>query len=747
MLESKEIAGKLSRVSGEDFFKILSSHGCLEASAVCMHIALFAVEDRDTMVTIFCGGTVEVDVPQRYVTSDTFCRDLAEDEGLVCQDNASDQYPEDYLLSTLHIRSCVAIPLNDGAGNLCGSFALLAQKPFSSIATAQKLLRSYASRVAIEALRKQTEAELRHNLWFTQTALDAIPTPIFFKDIEGTFTNWNRAFANFSGLAEQSARYSTDFDGPLSIHAEEDRQLLSDGGTLVVETIMTRADGKQRNVLFHKAGLTSSKGKSLSGLVGTMIDVTDLRTAEEKANYLTHYDGLTGLPNQVMFQDLLNTEIANARRHYERLAVFAIDIDHFKKINNVFGHQQGDELLKDVAQLIRQSIRQEDTVARLGGDSFTALLRNIRYEENAAIIANKIHKSLAQPVLVDNQEVFINVSIGIALYPLDGEDVQSLIKNSDIALHRAKDNGRNTHLFFAPKMNSLAAEQMKLQNSLRRALERNEFFLHYQPQYNAKTAQMTGAEALLRWQHPQLGVIYPNQFIPLAEHLGLIVPIGEWVLRTACRDAHLWNRPGQKPFRVAVNLSPRQFLQLDLYEKIRQIIDETQICPSWLGLEITESAIMQEIDYAVRILDDLKKLGVHLSIDDFGTGYSSLNHLKRFPVDLLKIDRTFITDIPRQNDDVAIVSAVISMAHKLKLKVLAEGVETLEQKDFLHSIRCDEYQGFLFSHPIAAQSLLKQQPLSVELDHRITPARESSLRDEAGSPAIRGYVKFPSHKQ
>ncbi|RLB61856.1 MAG: bifunctional diguanylate cyclase/phosphodiesterase [Deltaproteobacteria bacterium] len=534
-------------------------------------------------------------------------------------------------------------------------------------------------------------------------ALDAIPTPIFFKDKDGFFSGWNRAFAEFCGLTS----YSAELGGSLGIYAEEDRKLLHEGGNVIVETFVTRADGKQRNVLLHKAGFVKNNGQTYSGLVGTMIDVTELRSAEKKADYLAHYDRLTELPNLVLFQDRLNTEIIHARRHDEHLAVFAIDIDHFKKVNNVFGHDLGDSLLKVVARRITETIREEDTAARFGGDSFTLLLRNIRYEEDAAIIAKKIHESISQPFLLDDQEVFISVSIGIALYPLDGDDVQTLIKNSDVALHRAKERGRRTHLFFTPEMNFRAAEQMKLQNSLRRALDRDEFIIHYQPQYDAESGRMIGVEALLRWQHPELGMVYPGQFIPLAEHIGLIVPIGEWVLRTACQDARAWNEGNKNSIRVAVNLSPRQFQQPDLYEKICQIIDETGVDPAWLGLEITESAVMQNVDYAICVLTDLKKLGIHLSVDDFGTGYSSLSYLKRFPIDLLKIDRSFITDIPKDSDDIAIVSAVVSMAHNLNLKVLAEGVETLEQKDFLHSICCDEFQGFYFSRPVAAKQIFQ----------------------------------------
>jgi diguanylate cyclase (GGDEF)-like protein len=673
-INSSKTFDATSLISGKEFFGTLARHLCSSFTVDFMHVALFSKDDSQTMMTIYCGGHVELESPHLYFTSETFHKSLTEEGKFCCHQNAAESYPEDFLLTTMKVDSCYAVPLKDRLGGICGALSIMSDRPLQKSPDIDKALNCFAPRVALEALRKQMESELKNKLWVSQAALDSIPTPIFFKDKEGAFSGWNRAFSTFCGLSTQSDDSCAELEGYLGIYAEEDRQLISEGGHVVIETTLTGADGKDCDVLLHKAGIVKSNGQTLGGMVGTMIDVTELRCAEKKAIYLEHYDRLTGLPNQMLFYRLLNGEISHARRHNMHLAVFAIDLDHFKRINNVYGHDLGDELLKEVASRISDTVREEDALARLGGDSFTLLLRNIRFNEDAAIVARKIQENLAPPFFLGGGEVYVSTSIGIALFPLDGDDVSTLIKNSDIALHRAKENGRDTHLFFTSEMNERASEQMQLQNNLRKALERSEFVLHYQPQYDARTGLMLGVEALLRWQHPEHGMIYPDKFIHIAEHVGLIVPIGDWVLRTACQHSRDWNEKSDTLIRVSVNLSARQFQEDDLFARISRIIDETGVNPNCLGLEITESVVMNDVDYAVDVLTRLKALGVHLSVDDFGTGYSSLSYLKRFPIDLLKIDRSFITDIPEELDDIAIVSPLISMALNLKLKVLAKGV-------------------------------------------------------------------------
>jgi predicted signal transduction protein with EAL and GGDEF domain len=341
----------------------------------------------------------------------------------------------------------------------------------------------------------------------------------------------------------------------------------------------------------------------------------------------------------------------------------------------------------------------------MGGDSFNLLIPDIDQESTAAQLAKRLLEVVSRPFTVDEQEVVINASLGISIYPHDGADAHTLLKNADTALQQAKEKGRNTLQFFASEMNTRAEERMLTEGQLRKALAKNEFVLHYQPQVDAATLKVIGIEALVRWQHPTRGLLFPANFISLAEETGLIIPLGEWVLRTACIQGRKWQDEGAPPWRIGVNLSPRQFQQPELYDSIRHILSETGFKPKHLSLEITESVIMKDVDHAIQTLARLKKIGVHISVDDFGTGYSSLSYLKHLPIDMLKIDRSFVMEIPASPDDMAIVTAVISMAHNLNIKVLAEGVQSDDQKTFLQASRCDELQGYFFSHPLDAEAL------------------------------------------
>jgi diguanylate cyclase (GGDEF)-like protein/PAS domain S-box-containing protein len=555
----------------------------------------------------------------------------------------------------------------------------------------------------IRAHRERTEM-LRQS-WLLQAVINAIPAPIYYKDDAGVYLGCNEAFEKFIGLSrDQIIGQSVYGVAPKDLadtYHEADQALFRQGGSQSYETSVVYADGNRREVLFHKAVFPRTDGR-LGGLVGTMVDVTERKNAEAKARYLANFDALTELPNHVLFTDRINLAIAHAHRLNQRFAIFCLDLDHFKKINNAYGHPQGDKLLKMVGKRISASLREDDTMARMGGDSFNLLLPQISSEERAAKVAQKILDSLKVPFDLDGREIFVTASIGVALYPYDGQDASTLLKNADIALQRTKERGRNSHYFFDPAMNIRVEEQMTLELQLRRAVEGNEFTFHFQPQVDAVSGKTIGAEALVRWHHPELGLIMPDRFIPLAEQTGLIAPLGQWVLRSACLQASDWQRAGQPSLRMAVNISPRQFQHPDLYRKIDEILKETGLNQGCLSIEVTESVVMQDVDHAIETLVRLKNLGVHLAIVDFGTGYSSLSYLKRFPIDLLKIDRSFIMDIPAISDDIAIVSAVIAMAHQLNIKVLAEGVQSTEQRDILLSHRCDELQGYLFTPPLAA---------------------------------------------
>jgi diguanylate cyclase (GGDEF)-like protein len=444
-----------------------------------------------------------------------------------------------------------------------------------------------------------------------------------------------------------------------------------------------------------------------TGMIACLLE--DEREAAELATveieHLAYHDALTGLPNRPLFLDRLIVALAQATRSGQNLAVFFLDLDRFKDINDSLGHTIGDALLKAVADRIRRCVREGDTIARFGGDEFTLMIPKIENVEDAAKIAQKIIETLKIPFTIAERELFVTTSIGISLYPTDGTDPDTLVRNADTAMYRAKDQGRDNYQLYAPAMNANALERLALENMLRKALTHKELVVFYQPLVDARTKAIHGVEALIRWQHPQLGLLSPAHFISAAELSGLIVPIGNWVLRTACKQVKQWHKRLGYDLTVSVNLSARQFSQPDLLDEVRRALNDSGLPASCLELEITESNAMQNAENTIYILRDLKSAGVRISMDDFGTGYSSLNYLKRFPIDTLKLDQSFVREVTTDPSDAAIVSAVISMAHSLNLEVVAEGVETEPQLKFLQMHHCDRIQGYLFSAPLSAEAL------------------------------------------
>jgi len=429
------------------------------------------------------------------------------------------------------------------------------------------------------------------------------------------------------------------------------------------------------------------------------------KQAEEDLQFVAKHDALTRLPNRIMFHDRLEFALARAKRGGLRAAIMFIDMDRFKVINDTLGHEAGDTLLREVARRLMRALRASDTVARLGGDEFVILIDEVSDPVYLGTIAQKLIDAFTTSFVLSGSDYHITASIGISTFPDDAEDIPTLLKYADIAMYRAKEQGRNAFQFYSAQMNVHSIERLALESSLRRALERNELVLHYQPRIEIPGGQITGVEALVRWQHPEMGLVPPGKFIPLAEETGLIGPIGEWALAAACAQHRTWERAGLGDLRVAVNLSPRQFMQGDLVKTVARVLAETGCNARNLELEITEGMVMREPENAVALLQQLKDMGIHIAMDDFGTGYSSLAYLKRFPIDSLKIDRSFVTDVPGDADDVAINVAVIAMAHSLGLKVVAEGVETQEQLDFLRKQGCDEMQGYLFSKPLPVEQV------------------------------------------
>jgi diguanylate cyclase (GGDEF)-like protein/PAS domain S-box-containing protein len=455
--------------------------------------------------------------------------------------------------------------------------------------------------------------------------------------------------------------------------------------------------------------------------IGSEIAQYIVRTeAEEAVKFMAMHDALTQLPNRAMFNERLASSIAHAQRHSRKLAVLFIDLDRFKLINDTLGHEAGDVVLGEAAQRLTDNLRGGDTVARLGGDEFVVLLEEITDPVYVGSVSQKLISALAAPFVISGREYRVTASIGVSTFPDDGADPDTLLKNADSAMYRAKELGRNAYEFYSAQISSGAMERLNLEAGLRRALERDELMLYYQPQIETCSGRIVGMEALVRWKHPQFGVLQPARFIKLAEENGLIVPLGDWVIRSACTAQREWRGKRIAPPRIAVNLSPRQFLHAGLVKDTVRVLEETGCKPSYLELEITESMVMHDPEGAALLIEELKELGVRIAMDDFGTGYSSLAHLKRFPIDSLKIDRSFISDLPGDSGNVAITDAIIAMARTLHLTVIAEGVETRAQFDFLRRLGCDEVQGYYFSPPVSfveATKLLQESSVQVETAH------------------------------
>jgi len=571
--------------------------------------------------------------------------------------------------------------------------------------SSRPLVLAMARRISEQEQHLQTLARNRSVL---QALVESLPHYVFWKDRNSVYLGCNSHFARVAGVASAEAIVGkTDYDlawtrQEAEFYRQRDREVVELGLPLLgVEQTQHQAGGKEATLRLTKVPLYDELGK-IDGVLGIFENITKQKQAQDRIHLLSQYDNLTGLPNQTLFRDRLDQALARAHRLREHLAVLFLDLDRFKAINNALGHATGDALLKAVSARLNETLRGDDTIAKMGGDSFTLLLPCIRQEDDAARVAGKLLEHLAHPFQIGEHELYLSCSIGVAICPSDGEDAETLIRNASTALNQAKEQGRNSYRHYAPAMNARAVSRMTLESHLYKALERGEFLLHFQPQIETSSGSLIGAEALVRWMHPLRGMVSPVEFIPLAEETGVIVPLGEWVLKQSCRQARLWQECGWPPIRISVNLSAKQLRAKNFPETVRAILEETGLDARWLGLEITESSIMEDVDTSIATLKELKAMGIFLSIDDFGTGYSSLSYLKRFPVDMVKIDRSFVMDIPAQQDDAAIVSAVIAMSDTLGLKVLAEGVENAAQLEFLRQRNCHKIQGYFISKPLPA---------------------------------------------
>jgi diguanylate cyclase (GGDEF)-like protein/PAS domain S-box-containing protein len=565
-----------------------------------------------------------------------------------------------------------------------------------------------ALRYAIE--RKAVEDALYVEKERALVTLNSIGDAVLCTDISGnisylnlvaeTMTGWRREEAVGKPLAEvfriidgTTRKPARD---PMEMAVEQNRTV-----GLTVNCVLIRRDGFESAIEDSAAPIHDRAGR----VIGAVIVFHDVSAARAMSLEMTHsaqHDLVTNLPNRLLLSDRISQSIALARRQNRPIAVLFLDLDRFKYINDSLGHATGDKLLQSVSKRLLASVRGSDTVSRQGGDEFVILLSEITYPEDAATSAKKILLSVSAPHSIGGHNLHIDGSIGISVYPEDGEDAETLIKNADMAMYHAKERGRNNFQFFKAEMNLKAVKRQSLESSLRCALEREEFLLHYQPKVNLDTGKITGVEALIRWQQPDRGLVPPSQFVPIAEDCGLIVPIGRWVLREACRQARAWQDAGLPPLPIAVNVSATEFCDSGFVEGVRRILSETGLEARYLELELTERVLMEDAESTASVLQELKMMGVHLAVDDFGTGYSSLSYLRQFPIDVLKIDQSFVHQITADPDDSTLVSAIINMGKSLQHLVVAEGIETPEQRAYLQTQNCAEGQGYLFSRPLAA---------------------------------------------
>ena len=552
--------------------------------------------------------------------------------------------------------------------------------------------------------RHRSDEQLRTTREFLANLMELVPMPIYVTKTSGHFQMVNKAWEKFTGTNRNEAigRHINNFftERVAEQFLSTDQQVIEGAFPVITEQYVDSSNGRQ---YFHtvKFPLHDARG-DVEAVGGILVDISERKRFEEQLLYQATHDYLTGLPNRNLLHERLEEALNFEYHHKGLLALLLLDLDNFKVINDTFGHAAGDVLLKDVAEKLKHNLRLYDTFARLGGDEFVILIRDTERNLDIGRIASRILSIFNTPIIVKGQEIFVTASIGISMFPADGSTSELLLKNADAAMFHAKKKGKNNYQFFTEEINADVHERLAMETKLRRALEREEFFLHYQPRVEMASGRISGMEALLRWQPEGGRVISPSEFIPVLEETGLIIPVEEWVLRTACTQAQEWHESGLPPVKLAVNISARHFSQENLPDKIAQTLFETGFSAHSLEIELTESIIMKDVSESVKKLDNLKTMGITFSIDDFGTGYSSLSYLKRFPIDVLKIDRSFVDGIPHDASDTTISTTVIAMAHNLKMAVVAEGVETVEQLDFLAANNCDEYQGFYFSRPLPA---------------------------------------------
>ena len=549
---------------------------------------------------------------------------------------------------------------------------------------------------------------IEEKIQLASIVFDSVIEGIIIIDTKRIIKSVNQAFSNITGY---SAKESIGKDLNLLQSDKHDSQFYNDMWTELKkkgewkgEVWSRRKNGETFPNMFSLYSVKDKQGKVID-YVAIFNEITELKLKEAKIEYQAFHDPLTGLPNRNLLYDRLKMAISRAKRTEKMIGILFLDLDNFKNINDAHGHVIGEYLLKDVAKRLLECMRAGDTVARLGGDEYTVLLPQISDPKEIVYVAQRIMNSFKEPFVIQGFEFFVTSSIGISIYPSDGENTIELLKSSDLALHHAKKEGRNNYQFYSKQMNVQIKKRLKLENELRQALKKDQFMLYYQPIIHIDSGEIIGVEALIRWNHDELGIVTPLDFIPLAEETRLIIPIGEWVLKTACEQCNVWRDMGYSELNMSVNVSSLQFHQRDFFKNFKIILEKTKFDMDYLTVEITENSIMGKTKEIIDTMRSIKRIGVKISIDDFGTGYSSLNYLKRFPIHTLKIDRSFIMDIPKDPDSVVITKAIISLAKALKLEVVAESVERKDQLDFLKENNCDYIQGYYFCRPIPADKI------------------------------------------
>ncbi|WP_139490763.1 sensor domain-containing protein [Brevibacillus dissolubilis] len=692
--------------TGVEFFRYLVQHLTQTLGVQYAFVGKIQKGREDRVQTLAVARDGEILENVEYNIAGTSSEYTMQNKLCSVASHVQERFPQDKWLHAQNLQSHIGIALHDSNGHPTGIITVMDSKPIPNVELIETMLTIFAVRAAAELERQLGEEELRRSNAILMATQEAALDGILIIDHNLRVIEYNSRLKELWGasddvFANRDASELIQFCLPLLTEPSiffDQMKYLSEHPTEFTQMEVQLKDGR---IFDSYSGPVMDGDQNSYGRIWYFRDVTDRKRFEEQMRHQVYFDSLTGLPNRILFEDRLTLAISQAKRTDTMLAVMFLDLDRFKVINDTLGHSTGDMLLQQVATRLERSVQEGNTICRLVGDEFQIILQDITSVQDAVKAAQHVLDHLGSPFIIDGNELFVATSIGISLFPSDGKDSRDITKHAKAAMYRAKESGGNKYQLYTSSMNETAFEKMALEKDLRKAIERNELVIYYQPRVDLVSGRLIGMEALVRWDHPHLGRISPAEFIPLAEESGLIIPLDEYVLKRACAQNKSWQDQGYPPLRVAVNLSAIQFQQRNLAVMIQNALKESQLEPQWLEIEITEGVTMHKADMAVATLHELKELGIHIAIDDFGTGYSSLSYLKKFPIDTLKIDRSFVRDITLDPDDAEIVSYIIALAHSLKLNVIAEGVETEGQRAFLCERSCDEMQGFLYSPPLS----------------------------------------------